>query len=765
VYGHFYDPINNDGIPIVGGGEAKNKAINWSNGLTDALSGTFNPDLTRRNHFTWLDARRAYFKSLTYQTEDATLSIVLDEYESEARLFFLASMMKSLGHVTHILQDGAQPQHSRLDAHNHSAQFWAGLFNKPLGRRMMEVYTNIRVTRDIALAPLRDRVKLRRMFSDADGNVDLPPALVIGSYPIPQFATPRRFMTTRSEGGGDPINARAGIFDFSNRGFFTEGTATGRPNLKTRVMPSPPPDLTGTTLVAVPDGDEPFSDVAWIPPDPVSPSYVDAVDAIYAGLTPLGQVDSLTGLDPSIEPGLVMEPRHYRNHANVLIPRAIAYSAGLLNYFFRGTLEIEPIDQKVFAVANQGEPHTIDAAGWPRKTTGGGVFGFEKFRLKVRNITDPITEPGGAPTAQPVGPGGKLYAIARYHRNSCYKADLSGERTQTYAAPPLVGAITEPTCGALGTRTVFQDISVSAPIPINGVADLPGGSGAPLPASVEKTFDFAMDPIPINATDLVLQVVYRGTLGEEPESVALGMLDVREPTIMTFWENTDYYLDTGNPPWKPSVPAYPIRQIRYFRFCIRPNGGERLAYWFAPPLAGFAMNTPRGSIRVAVIVPKPTSPTDTFRVKGTPVIDNNGPNGPMLAIVRTSVGRIAQSNREFISAATAASPTAGCNATLPTAEEYWCNDPLQRRRGALLGSGLQPMAWLTGNVTAFNTTDVGDFIPSVPSSSVQPLGEVRFNDTVALSNCPTQPLEQPKSAAQVRLNELEEVARSLGIKL
>lgn len=86
VFGHFYDPVHNQGIPIVGQGEVKNRSINWALGLDDAL-GPYNPTISRRNHFTWLDARRAYFKALTYQTTNATLSPQADEFESEIRLF------------------------------------------------------------------------------------------------------------------------------------------------------------------------------------------------------------------------------------------------------------------------------------------------------------------------------------------------------------------------------------------------------------------------------------------------------------------------------------------------------------------------------------------------------------------------------------------------------------------------------------------------------------------------------------------------------
>jgi len=76
VFGHFYDPINNDGIPDFPGNiEERVKSINWALGVDDALAPSFNPLLSRRNYFSWLDARRAYIKALTYQTANATLRL------------------------------------------------------------------------------------------------------------------------------------------------------------------------------------------------------------------------------------------------------------------------------------------------------------------------------------------------------------------------------------------------------------------------------------------------------------------------------------------------------------------------------------------------------------------------------------------------------------------------------------------------------------------------------------------------------------------
>ena len=70
---------------------------------------------------------------------------------------------------------------------------------------------------------------------------------------------------------------------------------------------------------------------------------------------------------------------------------------------------------------------------------------------------------------------------------------------------------------ALPERTDYEEISVSAPLSIAGGDALPGVVGSTATAWVDKIFDFSADPIPVNATDLFVQLVYRGQLGDEPE--------------------------------------------------------------------------------------------------------------------------------------------------------------------------------------------------------------------------------------------------------
>jgi len=64
------------------------------------------------------------------------------------------------------------------------------------------------------------------------------------------------------------------------------------------------------------------------------------------------------------------------------------------------------------------------------------------------------------------------------------------------------------------------------------------------------TFDFNK-PIPINATDLVFQLVFRGKLGTEDDAVVVGTRDVAEATFFRFANNSDFVWDQTGQRWMP----------------------------------------------------------------------------------------------------------------------------------------------------------------------------------------------------------------------
>ncbi|MCP3896033.1 MAG: hypothetical protein GY706_15600, partial [Bacteroides sp.] len=99
----------------------------------------------------------------------------------------------------------------------------------------------------------------------------------------------------------------------------------------------------------------------------------------------------------------VDDPYVHKDYAKKLIPRAVGYSAGLLDYFFRGKLEISPPDQYVYAVIDGGEIDTETNTQYIRH-----------LKAKVKNIT---------PDEEMLE--GSLVAVAKYKKIIGYQPDLS----------------------------------------------------------------------------------------------------------------------------------------------------------------------------------------------------------------------------------------------------------------------------------------------------------------------------------------------------
>ena len=173
----------------------------------------------------------------------------------------------------------------------------------------------------------------------------------------------------------------------------------------------------------------------------------------------------------------------------------MAYSTGFLDFFFRGVLEIAPPDAGFYGI----EDHARFAPGAnPPTDAMTGFRGFGKLKLKLRNATADITPPNGAPVQQAMS-AGSLLAVVKFNRNRCYDDLLAN-----WPADRL---------DAQGCRVATQEIVVSEPL----VASVPNATSAK-PDGEEFTFVFSNQQIPINAWNVVLQIVYRGRLGSEDDA-------------------------------------------------------------------------------------------------------------------------------------------------------------------------------------------------------------------------------------------------------
>ncbi len=196
----------------------------------------------------------------------------------------------------------------------------------------------------------------------------------------------------------------------------------------------------------------------------------------------------------------VFDDNVYRDYANKLLPYAIGYSADLLHYFFRGKLEISQPSRFVYSILDGSQPYKV----------------FHYIQAKVKNAS----QTNG--TFEEIG-GGTLVAVAKYRLRTDtdpYNPDLSKD-------PPTDAS-----------RDSKFSYSVSAPKDINSLPT--SGDGE------EFEFDFSLSPIPAGITDLYVQVVYQGTLGnEEGTAIAVGMKDLSEPTHYVEYNATDRLYVSG----------------------------------------------------------------------------------------------------------------------------------------------------------------------------------------------------------------------------
>lgn len=627
VFNHFYDPVHD--ASLAGGYMHESKSVDWALGLRDSFAASPVLHPLRENHFSYADARHQMWLALTDQRGAGALPYTGMAREADARhrLFRWATVFRSLGDVVHLLQDGAQPQHVRGDAHS------------PLqspARQAYEEYTNWRVVAPPGTPFSGYENVYLAGFSKLDDPIR-PPAPVLGNYPIPKFSTPLRFFTTRLQGEGPEASTlgRHGLMDYTNRSFFTAGTLPVSSGSGFAQPPTPIDEMQGYTRTSAPCriGDllaDRLSNTRcthWTRPvlDTVAPGYADKLPAsggTSSFTEPPLVTESALGLVHNIL-GAPMAPRYaigleeLETMGNLGIPRAIAYSAGLIDFFFRGRFVLSAPPDGLYGVVDQGTPHAV-LDGVPILADGSDrTFGFTTIRVRARNDTGgeagqfvesgtgrvvPQTMRGG--TDEYGNATGMLVAIARYHRNSCYQEDLSGEYAvrlnpdYTFQEPFIPSG-----CPWTELRSNVPEISVSKPLYVDAQGNLPGSpQGAANPCvnvgsintgavgncdhdSALLEFDFGDDPIPVNATDLFLQVAYRGPLGEENDGIAVGAIDLVEPQYFSSWNHTDWYLyedqwvQPGNVPEPPGSIEAREMEIEDLSICF---GQQRIGHLASP---------------------------------------------------------------------------------------------------------------------------------------------------------------------------------------
>ena len=502
---HFYDPIFNraldvPGLVLVDGDVHKNP--DWAIGSFDSFADPNTPEPQRKNHFTILDAREAMFRALTLLTYNGTgypdIAAGVDAATREQwRQAYWTTTFRALGDVLHLNQDMAQPQHTRNEPH--SGKLCVG--SPCLGGHtsVYEKYINARAL-------------LQTSFSSGypfNARVTIPATpLAIGAHPIPNFA---RYTDYWSTSPGAAASPGKGLADYSNRGFFTAGR-----NFDSSEYASPSTNPSHYVIASLtPARWDGSASTDSTPTHVYFGEVADAWQQTSAANVPLTTYslwDQFVRAQ-SGAPAYSLNRLNYDAMADLLLPRAAAYSAGLINFFFRGRIEVELPDEGVFALAD----HADDK-------------GFTMVRAKIANRTPAFVDAQGSPQPQHMS-GGQFFAVIRYHKDKQYAAGLDTIVGASPCTEPLAVINVAKPDASTQCRDGVEQIVVSRPL-----------YGVSLQADERKLveFEFGDSPVPFDITDVVLQVVYRGELGSEADAIAVGTVDASEPTYFAYQNASDY---------------------------------------------------------------------------------------------------------------------------------------------------------------------------------------------------------------------------------
>ncbi len=298
VFNHFFDPYLNRGlISNFGSGT---RAPDWATGAVDAFLRPNQALANRTNHFTLMDARQAMYYALTGRGPDGAAGT-----SESTRKYWWATAFRSLGDVLHLVQDMAQPQHTRIATHPGS------VFERYIDARAQGKST---YTIDGASVPL----------------TSLPS---FNGFAGASFDRYSDFWSTASGASGSPARGLTvlnglGLADYSTRGFFAEGSNLGSPLALQYPGPSNNPADYNEESVRLPDllsGTIPIKFLKSRRPE-------------TSGMRATSE-SALSRFLPQPLAVYTMNRYVFDDQVERLVPQAIRYSWGMLDRFFRGRID------------------------------------------------------------------------------------------------------------------------------------------------------------------------------------------------------------------------------------------------------------------------------------------------------------------------------------------------------------------------------------------------------------------------------------------
>ena len=266
--------------------------------------------------WSWQALRNCYYVALTAPSD------------SERQASFAATF-RGLGHQIHLIQDGAQPDHVRNNAHpwdTTGLKGWIGI----------EKWANDNPSfiNSLASNPMLAQVSFDVSYNEL--------------APISQL-----FDAEQYSGSSPTTSLNQGITEYTNANFFSDDTIFAAERYSTSHRHYfPYPKRGSTDLQSYINGTKP-------------PETIASEDGLEDKVFWISKVNDGETIDHFLKVGLLTptiyklfgegelfyssfhrDEECHKDYARKLIPRAVGYSAGLLNYFFRGQLNMQATDKK-----------------------------------------------------------------------------------------------------------------------------------------------------------------------------------------------------------------------------------------------------------------------------------------------------------------------------------------------------------------------------------------------------------------------------------
>ena len=227
--------------------------------------------------------------------------------------YYFKQTFRSLGQVMHLVSDMAVPAHVRNDSHPGPLLSWAAKSQK------IDEYEKWVADHDGLIAELSGvEVDLSIFDNYVTGVSDAP-------SPISALFDQDRY--NNGESPDSTWSCFLGLAEFTNANFYSQDT------IHSDKYTYPNPSV--------------FGNIDYANTEPIEAEDGEIDNAVYYvnqthgyRMAQAGYFDYLL-ISRGFTPTLKLDDNVYMDYANILIPRAIGYSTALVDYFFRGRIDLE----------------------------------------------------------------------------------------------------------------------------------------------------------------------------------------------------------------------------------------------------------------------------------------------------------------------------------------------------------------------------------------------------------------------------------------